>query len=67
MTFFWVVAPCSLVRVYRRFRGACCPDDGGTSTCDKSANFYHTTRRNDPADSHFHKRRRENLKAQLKY
>jgi hypothetical protein len=21
---FWVVAPCSLVEVYRRFRGACC-------------------------------------------
>jgi hypothetical protein len=33
---FWVVAPCSLVEVYRRFRRACClhhhtrrPDDGG--------------------------------------
>jgi hypothetical protein len=29
---FWVVAPCSLVEVYRRFRGACClhhqGDDG---------------------------------------
>jgi hypothetical protein len=22
--FFWVGAPCSLVEVYRRFRGACC-------------------------------------------
>jgi hypothetical protein len=21
---FWVVAPCSLVEIYRRFRGACC-------------------------------------------
>jgi hypothetical protein len=21
---FWVVAPCSLVEVYRRFRGTCC-------------------------------------------
>jgi hypothetical protein len=35
MAVFWVVAPCSLVEVYRRFRGACCrhhqgdPDDGG--------------------------------------
>jgi hypothetical protein len=35
MAVFWVVAPCSLVEVYRRFRGACCvshqgdrPDDG---------------------------------------
>jgi hypothetical protein len=24
MNVFWVVAPCSLVEVYRRFRGACC-------------------------------------------
>jgi hypothetical protein len=24
MTVFWVVAPCSLVEVYRRFRGASC-------------------------------------------
>jgi hypothetical protein len=24
MTVFWVVAPCSLVEVYRRLRGACC-------------------------------------------
>jgi hypothetical protein len=36
MAVFWFVAPCSLVEVYRRFRGACClhnqgdrPDDGG--------------------------------------
>jgi hypothetical protein len=25
---FWVVAPCSLVEVYQRFRGR--PDDGGS-------------------------------------
>jgi hypothetical protein len=24
MAVFWVVAPCSLVEVYRRFRGPCC-------------------------------------------
>jgi hypothetical protein len=24
MAIFWDVAPCSLVKVYRRFRGACC-------------------------------------------
>jgi hypothetical protein len=24
MTVFWDIAPCSLVEVYRRFRGACC-------------------------------------------
>jgi hypothetical protein len=30
---FWVVAPCSLVEVYRRFRGVAeghRPDDGGS-------------------------------------
>jgi hypothetical protein len=32
---FWVLAPCSLVEVYRRFRGPCClhhqvGDDGGS-------------------------------------
>jgi hypothetical protein len=38
MAVFWVVAPCSLVDVYRRFRGNCClhhqgdesPYDGGS-------------------------------------
>jgi hypothetical protein len=38
MAVFWVVAPCSLVEVYLRFRGPCClhhygyyrPDDGGS-------------------------------------
>jgi hypothetical protein len=34
MTVFWDVAPCSPVKVNRRFRGACCvhhqaPDGGG--------------------------------------
>jgi hypothetical protein len=27
MAVFWVVAPCSLVEVYRRFRGTYRPDD----------------------------------------
>jgi hypothetical protein len=35
MAVFWVVAPCSLVEVYRRFRGPCClhhgPDDQKTA------------------------------------
>jgi hypothetical protein len=38
MAIFWVVAPCGLVDIYRRFRGACClyhqsegrPDYGGS-------------------------------------
>jgi hypothetical protein len=68
MTDFWVVAPCSLVEVYRRFTGACClryqgPDDEG-STYETSVNFYQTTRRNNPEDSHLHTGRRENLKSQ---
>jgi hypothetical protein len=31
MSVFWVVAPCSLVDVYRRFRGACCLHNQGES------------------------------------
>jgi hypothetical protein len=35
MAVFWIVAPCSLVEVYQRFRGPCClhhqgDDDGGS-------------------------------------
>jgi hypothetical protein len=29
MAVFWIVAPCNLVEVYRRFRGTC-HDDGGS-------------------------------------
>jgi hypothetical protein len=36
----------------------------GAITSDTSVNFYQTTRRNNPEDSHFHTRRRENLKSQ---
>jgi hypothetical protein len=32
-------------------------------TSETSVNFYHTTRRNNPEDSHLHTRRRENLKS----
>jgi hypothetical protein len=31
MAVFWVVAPCSLVEVYRHFRGACCLHHQGNS------------------------------------
>jgi hypothetical protein len=30
------------------------PDDGAASTSETSVNFYQTTRRNNPEDSHFH-------------
>jgi hypothetical protein len=40
MDVFWVVAPCSLAKVYQRFRGPCYlhhqgdrPDDGGIQFC----------------------------------
>jgi hypothetical protein len=32
MTLFWVVAPCSLVEVYQRFRGPCCLHHQGLHT-----------------------------------
>jgi hypothetical protein len=32
-------------------------------TYETMVNFYQTTRRNSPEDSHFHTRRRENLKS----
>jgi hypothetical protein len=35
------------------------------STSDTSVNFYKTTRRNNPEDSHLHTRRRENLKSHI--
>jgi hypothetical protein len=63
MAVFWVAAPCSLVEVFRRFRGACClhhqgdrPDDGRLhgATTQKTA-------------IHLHTRRRENLKSYNNY
>jgi hypothetical protein len=66
MTVFWDVATCSLVEVYRRFRGAYCDIAlmmEAESTSETSVNFYQTTRRNNPEDSHLHTHRREkNLK-----
>jgi hypothetical protein len=51
----WLVAPCSLVEIDVRFRGAYCrhhqgdrPDDEGVSTFETSDNFYETTRRQQP-------------------
>jgi hypothetical protein len=37
------------------------------STSETSVNFYHTTLRNNPEDSHLHTRRRENLKLSYCY
>jgi hypothetical protein len=35
------------------------------STSEMSVNFYQTTRRNNPEDSHLHTRRCENLKSHI--
>jgi hypothetical protein len=61
---FWVVAPCSLVEVCRRFRCSCClrrQSDDAESTSETSVNFYQTTRRYNPEDSHLRTHRRDNL------
>jgi hypothetical protein len=66
MAVFLVIAPCSLVEVYRRFRGACCLIAlmlEAVSTSETSVNLYQTSRRNNPEDSYLHTRRRENLKS----
>jgi hypothetical protein len=48
MTVFGDVAPCSLVEVYRRFRGACCLHHQGDDTRDN----HHNTRRRKNLKSH---------------
>jgi hypothetical protein len=66
MAVFCVVVPCGLVEVYQRFRGTCCLIAlmmEAASTSEKLANFYQTTRRYNPEDSHLHTRRRENLRS----
>jgi hypothetical protein len=56
---FWVVAPCSLVEVYRRFRAASIIRAmimvlmmEAASTSETSVNFYQTIRCYNPEDSH---------------
>jgi hypothetical protein len=55
MAVFWVVVPCNLVEVYRRFGNAYCLIAlmmEAASNCEKSVNFYQTTRRKISEDSH---------------
>jgi hypothetical protein len=61
MAVFWDVAPGCLVEVRDRLM----METVGTS--ETSVNFYQTTRRNIPEDSHLHTRRRENLKSHQNY
>jgi hypothetical protein len=51
MAVFWVVAPCSLVEVYRRFIALMME---AASTSETSVNFHQTTWRNNSEDSHLH-------------
>jgi hypothetical protein len=53
MAVFWVVAPRSLVEVYRRFRSACffALMMEAANTSETSAKFYRATRRNNPEES----------------
>jgi hypothetical protein len=37
MAVFWVVAPCSLVEVYQRFRGPCCLHHQGDESSHHSS------------------------------
>jgi hypothetical protein len=52
MAVFWVVAQCSLVEVYQRFRGPCCLHPSIIRTSETLVNFYQTTRRYNPEDRH---------------
>jgi hypothetical protein len=58
MAVFWVVAPCSLVEVYQRFRGPFCLHYQialmmeAARTSETLLNFYQTTQRYSPEDSH---------------
>jgi hypothetical protein len=54
MTVFWVVAPCSLMMK-------------AASTSKTLVNFYQTTRRYNPEDSHLRTHQRENFKSYLGY
>jgi hypothetical protein len=51
MTVFWIVEPCSLVEVYRRFVPIALMMDAA-STSETSVNFCKTKRRINPEDSH---------------
>jgi hypothetical protein len=47
MAVFWVVAPCSLVDVYQRFRGPCCLHHQGDSSCYFRLNEKRRTKMSD--------------------
>jgi hypothetical protein len=59
MAVLWVVAACSLIEGYQRFRGDWLE---AASTSETSVNIYQTAQCNKPEDSHFPTRRHKNLK-----
>jgi hypothetical protein len=59
MFVFWVVAPCSLAMIIALMMKA-------ASTSETSVNFYQSTRRYNPEESHIYIRRHEDLKSHLK-
>jgi hypothetical protein len=69
MAVFWVVASCSLVEIYQRFRGPCCLHHHGAlmleaaRSSEMTVNFYQTTWRYNPENSHLRTNRHENLKS----
>jgi hypothetical protein len=58
MAVSWVVAPCSLSKLIALMKEA-------ARTSETLVNFYETTRRYNPEDSHLRTHRRENLKSYL--
>jgi hypothetical protein len=56
MAVFWVMRRVLLIALIMQ----------AASTSETSVNVYHTTRRNNPEDSHLHTRLRENLKSQIR-
>jgi hypothetical protein len=68
MAVFCFVAPRSLVEVYQCFRGPSCLHHvrrEAARTSETLVNFYQTTQRYNPEDSHLRTHRRENLKTYL--
>jgi hypothetical protein len=73
MAVFWVVATCSLVKIYQRFRGPCYRlhhgealmrrPDQAARTSETLVNFYQTTRCYNLEDSYLPTHHRENLKS----
>jgi hypothetical protein len=62
---FWVVLLCIQVKVYQQSFRATALMMEAANTSETSVNFYQTTQRNNPEDSHLHTFCYENLKSHL--